>query len=178
MTTLTTSEPTRGNKLPLYELAQHIDWLRDRNRGEFATLARLDPRSLQPHQIAALASALVKVGLEPEHWKQENWQNWAHIARGIALAKHSGGELGEQLARAGVSELRVTKLLTARGDAFLQGLSPLLRLLASKEVAPNWKQLGYLVLFGSSDEADKRERAEDIRFRIAGNYFTAKAQAA
>ncbi len=40
----------------------------------------------------------------------------------------------------------MTKLLTSRGDAFRQLLPRLLRLLASKEVAPNWHELGGLIL--------------------------------
>ena len=143
--------------------------------GERAALARLDPdaEELKPHQIAALTRALLFAGLEPERWRPETWRNWALIAHGMALAGHDGtGRLGKQLSDAGVAESRVTRLLTARGDAFRQLLPRLLRLLASKEVAPNWYELGGLILAGQ-DEG----RAEDIRMKIAGYYFSARAAA-
>lgn len=146
-------------------------------KGEKAALARLDPDGeLRPHQVAALARALIHAGLEPEGWSPEtateNWRRWALIAHGMALAGHASGALGNQLCAAGVSESRVTKLLTSRGDAFRQLLPRLLRLLASKEVAPNWHELGWLILTEDRDE----EKAEAIRMRIAGRYFSALAK--
>ncbi|MEY6432163.1 type I-E CRISPR-associated protein Cse2/CasB [Thioalkalicoccus limnaeus] len=141
-------------------------------KGEKAALARLDPDGeIRPHQIAALARALIHAGLEPEGWPPETWRRWALIAHGMALAGHASGFLGYQLCAAEVSESRVTKLLTSRGDAFRQLLPRLLRLLASKEVAPNWHELGGLILAEGRDE----EKAEAIRMRIAGRYFSALA---
>lgn len=141
--------------------------------GERAALARLDPDGeIRPHQIAALARALIHAGLEPERWDPDTWRRWALIAHGMALAGHASGSLGNQLCAAGVSESRVTKLLTSRGDAFRQLLPRLLRLLASKEVAPNWHELGWLILSEGRDE----EKAEANRMRIAGRYFSALAK--
>ena len=89
--------------------------------GERAALARLDPDGeLRPHQIAALARALIHADLEPERWDPDTWRRWALIAHGMALAGYASGSLGNQLCAAGVSESRVTKLLTSRGDAFRQ----------------------------------------------------------
>lgn len=141
--------------------------------GERAALARLDPDGeLRPHQIAALSRALIYADLEPDAWKPETWQRWALIAHGMALAGHDASQsLGRQLSKADVSESRVTKMLTARGDAFSQLLPRLLRLLASKGVAPNWHELGGLILNQERDE----EKAEDIRLKIAGRFFSAEA---
>ena len=85
------------------------------------------------------------------------------------------GRLGAQLAQAGVAESRVTKLLTARGEAFRQLVPRMLRLLASKRIAPNWFELGELVLKEGSGERDDLERAEQLRLRIASAYFSAEA---
>lgn len=144
------------------------------DNGERAALARLDPDGeLRPHQLAALSRALIYADLEPETWKAETWRRWALIAHGIALAGHDAGlSFGQQLSQAGVSESRVTKLLTARGDAFRQLLPRLLRLIASKGVAPNWHELGGLILNQERDE----EKAEDIRLKIAGRFFSAEAK--
>jgi CRISPR system Cascade subunit CasB len=141
--------------------------------GEHAALARLDPDGdWRPHQVAALSRVLIHAGLDPERWSLAAWRRWALIAHGIALTGHATGALGAQLYAAAISESRVTKLLTSRGDAFRQLLPRLLRLLASKEVAPNWFQLGGLILAEGRDDA----KAEAIRMQIAGRYFAAVAR--
>ena len=147
--------------------------------GERAALARLQPEALQPHQLAALARALLAAGLAPEQWQANTWPRWALIAHGMALVGHDGKrKLGLQLEQAGVSESRVTKLLTSRGNAFAQLLPRVLRLLASKGVAPNWRELGELVLCESSGQRSQQVKAEELRLRIAGPYFSALARAA
>lgn len=151
-------------------------YIQHASTGERAALARLSPgQALRPHEIAALARALLSAGLQPETWHPDTWQRWTLIAHGMALAGHDGaGRLGAQLAHAGVAESRVTKLLTARGDAFSQLLPRVLRLLASKSVRPNWKELGPLVLKENRTEREDTQQAEHIRLRIAGAYFSAQ----
>jgi CRISPR system Cascade subunit CasB len=165
------SATPRGN--PYGALAAHVQRAGSADR---AALARLDPQALRPHEIAALSRALLSAGLQPETWRAETWLRWALIAHGMALAGHDGtGRLGRQLAQAGVAESRVTKLLTARGEAFRQLLPRVLRLLASKAVRPNWFELGELILKEDSTERDDADRAEQLRLRIAGPYFSALA---
>lgn len=143
------------------------------NTGERAALARLDPDAPRPHQIGALARALVLAGFAPDEWQSETWRCWALIANGMALAgSDSHDRLGRQLARAQVSESRVTRLLTARGDAFRQQIPRVVRLMASRSVAPNWRELGALILATDHDE----ERAETQRLRIAGQFFSATSR--
>lgn len=144
------------------------------DNGERAALARLDPDAdLRPHQIAALSRALVYADLTPENWLPETWKRWTLIAHGMALAGHDHSRrLGQQLSEAGVSESRVTKLLTARDDAFRQLIPRVLRLLASKGQAPNWFELGSLILNQGGNET----AAETVRLKIAGNFFSAEAK--
>ena len=144
------------------------------DNGERAALARLAPDGeLRPHQVAALWRALIYAGIEPDKLKPEAWRDWALIAHGMALAGHDASQsVGQQLSNASVSESRVTKLLTSRGDAFRQVLPRLLRLLASKGIAPNWHELGRLILNQARDE----EKAEAIRLKIAGRFFAAEAK--
>lgn len=147
--------------------------------GDRAALSRLKPQALQPHQLAALSRALLAGGLSLESWHADTWPRWALIAQGIALAGHDGQDrLGRQLARAGVSESRVTKLLTSRGDAFVQLLPRVVRLLASKGVAPNWHELGGLVLSEARSDPASVDRAEQLRLGIAGPYFSQLAKEA
>ena len=168
-------EDAAAYREPFGALAAYIQHA---STGDRAALARLKPEALQPHQLAALARALTAAGLAPEQWQADTWPRWGLIAHGMALAGHDGKQkLGRQLAHAGVSESRVTKLLTSRGDAFTQLLPRVLRLLASKGVAPNWRELGELVLKESSSLRSSQADAEEIRLKIAGPYFSALARA-
>ncbi len=140
------------------------------DNGQKAALARMSPEAMRADQIGALARALHGAGINPDNWPASLWKRWAMIAHGIALAGHDGEHaLGTQLCNAGVSEARVTKLLTSRGDAFEQILPRVLRLMASRGIAPNWSELGTLILAEGRDEA----KTEDLRLRIAGCFFAA-----
>lgn len=138
--------------------------------GERAALARLDPDRLRPHQIGALAKALALADIDTSLWREGDWSRWALIAQGMALAGHDEKEhLGKQLFDAGVSESRVTRLLVSKGDAFRQQVPRLFRLMASRGCAPNWRELGMLIL----RVEQKDDRAERLRLRIAGDYYSA-----
>jgi CRISPR system Cascade subunit CasB len=166
-------EPAAARGNPFSALAAYVQ---RSGPGERAALARLVPEALRPHEVASLSRALLFAGLQPDTWRADTWPRWALIAHGIALAGHDGtGRLGRQLAQAGVAESRVTKLLTARGEAFRQLLPRVLRLLASKGVRPNWFELGELVLKESSNAREDIEKTEQLRLRIASAYFTAQA---
>ena len=145
--------------------------------GTRAALARLNPGAMRPHQVAALCRALITAGLSPETWHPAHWQRWALVAHGMALAGHDGTErIGVQLAAARTSEGRVTKLLVSRGDAFLQIVPRLLRLLVSKEVKPNWNDLHKLIEKNDGKSSVDHAAAEALRLRIAGDYFSAIAR--
>lgn len=182
---MTTLDPTSEEHAPPEAAAAYREpfgalaaYIQRASTGDRAALARLKPEALQPHQLAALARALTSAGLAPEQWHADTWPRWALVAHGMALAGHDGKQkLGRQLAHAGVSESRVTKLLTSRGDAFTQLLPRVLRLLANKGVVPNWRELGELVLKESSGLRSNQTAAEEIRLQIARSYFSALARA-
>jgi CRISPR system Cascade subunit CasB len=167
---LVAPEPAAPTSHPVGRLAGFIDRA---DTGTRAALARLDPDAMRPHQIAALARALIAAGLSPDTWQPATWKRWALIAHGMALAGHGKGSLGKQLADAGVSEPRVTKLLVSRGDSFLQIVPRLLRLLASKQVQPNWYTLSELIRKNDAQDHAEQEEVEMLRLRIAGDYFSA-----
>lgn len=188
---MSTLDPTSEQNAPPDEATTYWEpfgalaaYIQRASTGDRAALARLKPEALQPHQLAALARALAAAGLAPEQWHADTWLRWALIAHGMALAGHDGNQkLGKQLAHSGVpgvpcvSESRVTKLLTSRGDAFTQLVPRVLRLMASKGVAPNWRELGELVLKESTSLRSNQADAEDIRLQIAGPYFSTLARA-
>jgi len=165
--------PQRTN--PFNALAAHV---MRASTGDRAALARLKPELLRPNELAALSRALLAAGLSPDTWSPETWPRWALIAQGIALAGHKPGRLGDQLAEAGVAEFRVTKLLTARGDAFQQLLPRVVRLMASKGVSPNWGELGALVLADARVDKRDSQDADSMRLRIAGPYYSRLARQA
>ncbi len=148
-------------------------WIDRADPGSRAALSRLDPDAMRPHQMAALSRALIGAGLSPENWHPATWKQWALIAHGMALAGHRKGSLGNQFAEAGVSEARVTKLLVSRGDAFLQIVPRLLRLLASRQVLPNWYDFGALIRHNDSQDSHEQAKVEALRLHIAGQYFSA-----
>ena len=173
-TTLAVSAVSITNGQPIGKLAGFIDRAEPGTR---AALARLDPNAMRPHQVAALSHALIAAGLSPDTWHPASWKRWALVAHGMALAGHDGkGRLGVQLVNAGVAEARVTKLLVSRGDAFLQIMPRLLRLLASKQVKPNWYDLSTLIHKNDAKGTADQEVAESLRLRIAGDYFSAVAR--
>lgn len=165
---------------PVGRLAGFIDGA---DPGTRAALARLDPRAMRPHQIAALSRALIDAGLSPATWPPATWKRWALIAHGMALAGHDHKKrFGQQLAtiqggQPVVAEARVTKLLVSRGDAFLQIIPPLLRLLVSKQVQPNWYDLSNLIFKNDAKHPLEQKEVETLRLRIAGDYFGAIARA-
>jgi CRISPR system Cascade subunit CasB len=148
-------------------------WIDRADPGSRAALSRLDPDAMRPHQMAALSRALIGAGLSPENWHPVSWKHWALIAHGMALAGHGKGSLGKQFAEAGVSEARVTKLLVSRGDAFLQIVPRLLRLLASRQVQPNWYTFSALIRHNDSEDSHEQAKVEALRLHIAGQYFSA-----
>ncbi|SAK77526.1 CRISPR-associated protein Cse2 (CRISPR_cse2) [Caballeronia catudaia] len=150
-------------------------------KADYVALARLDPnaQTLTVQQIAALTRALQRAKVDCDYFSPMRWRRWGLIAHGIALAVHSPADesrqrLGEQLHRAGVSEPRVTRLLNARGEALFQNLPRILRLMASRGVAPNWVEFGTLILNeGAANPLGKRI-AEKTRIAIVRDYARAR----
>lgn len=164
---------------PRHAIGQIASFIARADLGTRAALARLDHEAMRPHQMAALSRALIGAGLAPDTWHPITWKRWALVAHGMALAGHDAGKrLGAQLAEAGVAEPRVTKLLVSRGEAFLQIVPRLLRLLASKQVKPNWYDLSKLIHFNDAEQFQEQEQVEALRLRIAGDYFSAINQRA
>lgn len=169
----TSGEAPKLSRTPVDALAAYV---RGAGTGEHAALARLDPDRLRPHEIAAISRAFLAAGFDPAAWRPETWRRWAMIASGMALTDHDGSaRLGEQLARAGVAESRVTRLLTARGAAFEQQVPRLLRLMTSKGVRLNWHELAALILADAHKGEGDAASAERLRLRIAGPYFAARS---
>ena len=153
----------RGNDL-IEDFANQIRILaRRERRGDLASLRRLDPEA---PAAAAFFSIVVKVAPESG---PDSMRRYARLLQMLALNPEAlkPGRLGTGLAAAGVSEGRVLKLLAARGPALARQLHLIARRLATAGALP-YRQLAELVL-----EPDDGPRAEDLRLKIARDYWRA-----
>lgn len=137
-------------------------------RGDLAELRRLDPDCPgAPVFFRILARVAPDAG-------PETMRRYAHYLRILALNPEalSGDRLGVVMAEANVSESRVQRLLTARGDAMGDQLRLIARRLANAGNVP-WRGFAYLLLSGDDD------RLERSRMIVARDFWRAldRAQA-
>lgn len=163
-------------------------------RGDLAELRRMDPDA---HAAAAfyklMAGRVSPYAPDDDAARDPDAERkWALIAHGIALmtrtgnanvparsahnrnvpvgrALFDGGESGR--ARAYYSELRLNKLLTARGDMARALLARMFRMMGIAEQSFNWYEMADLILSDGYDE----EKAEDVRRKIARSYYQAES---
>jgi CRISPR system Cascade subunit CasB len=171
-------------------LARCIEKAREAEGGmkaDFIALKRLNPNAdaLTYQEMAALTRAFERSDMPYENFGFLSFKRWGFIAHGIALTGHSElkrkqddakGKLGRQLSEAGVSEPRIRRLLNARGPAFFQILSRVLRMMQNKSVAANWTELGVLVLRQGTDDPRRKEREERARIKIVSDFTQAESQ--
>ena len=141
-------------------------------RGDLAALRRLDAD--HPDAPAFWRLLLTHVADAERHSEvQEN--RWALVLHGLALMTQPGvsahrreARIGQVLAHVGFSELRLNRLLRARGEGF-RALAPrACRFLAAKGEPIDWARFGLLLLAGEGSPAAERYRRE-----IAREYFRA-----
>lgn len=93
---------------------------------------------------------------------------WAAILAGMAKmpGRHAKGRrLGHVLAETKVHEMRVLRLLRARGDALLDTVRTVAHQLASQGETVDWTDLAHLILSEGSDWEDP------VRRQIALDYY-------
>jgi CRISPR system Cascade subunit CasB len=131
-------------------------------RGDLAELRRLDP-----NQPGAPAFFRILARVAPEAGG-ETMRRYAHFLRILALKPEalSGDRLGAVMAKAGVSESRVQRLLTARGETMRDQLRLIARRLANSGNLP-WR--GFADLLLTKDD----KQAENKRLIIARDYWRA-----
>lgn len=145
--------------------------------GERAALRRLDPTH-PGGRIAAVCRLLDKCGWDLERTSPDDLRRWTLVLHTLALMSGPGTNphdpakpTGGTIADAGLSEARFARLLTARGPAFRDLLPRLARFLAAQHQRLDCAPLAELVFRESWNE----ERAEQIRLRLAAQYYAARA---
>ena len=167
--------PERNRNAIVRRIANELKG-RDFPRGDLAELRRMKPDDIPP---SALWRILVKRGLSGEVENQEVVNKWALVVHGIALmtpnahdismpigkALFEGGESGRK--NAFYHELRLTRLLSARGATLEYLLTQLFRMMGNAGQPFDWRKMATLILC----EEDDAQQAEKVRLEIAKTYY-------
>jgi CRISPR system Cascade subunit CasB len=112
-------------------------------------------------------------GFDDPEFAGDGAERWATVVQGIALtgagAAGDAEPAGRTLATLGFSESRLSRLLSARGEAFRTQVTLLARFARGKGASLDWRDLGELVLV----EERVEPRAEELRLRLARSYYRA-----
>jgi CRISPR type I-E-associated protein CasB/Cse2 len=146
--------------------------LQDASTGDLAELRRVGPD--QPHTPAFWK--LITGPLDPllpsaGPRRVEAEERWAVILSAMAeLAGFHNPQrsLGRALAEADVHELRVTRLLRARGQTLDHSVRAVVHQLASKAMSFRMADLAWLVL------SEGKRNEQEIRHQIARDYYRAR----
>jgi CRISPR system Cascade subunit CasB len=147
-----------------------IEALQRSSSGDRAALRKLRPNALHQPAFWKIAAGPLQDALpSPEApWRAREEQRWAVILAAAASALHSPSvRLGAALARAGVAEVRLTRLLRARGEQLPDAVRVLAHQLERGGVAFDLGDLAWLVL---SEDRDDEDRA---RQQLARDYYGA-----
>ncbi len=168
-----TSRGSGGRWTLVARLAAAVD--EQLSPGDLADLRRLRPEDPSSPAFWKLCVAHLSTVLPPdgEH-REEAERRWAAV---LGVLAHLRGlhrpdrPLGRALAEAGLSELRLLRLLRARGQALYDVVRGVVHYLAQKAEPADLGQLADLVLDQDGD------RAESIRRRIARDFYAAEEAA-
>ncbi len=137
--------------------------------GDVAALRRMAPHDLATPAFWKLAGTVLEGEFRGEGPGVEGRErNWAMVTSALAITSglHAPGRgLGAALAEAGLSELRLTRLLRAHGDALWAEVRMVAAYLASKAKPFDAADLARLVL------SDDGPSEEPVRRRVAKSYF-------
>ena len=157
--------------------------LPDRSRGDFdggisAAIRRLDPET--QFGAAALVRVLVKGGVATSALRDpEQARAWAGVAQALAIMAHAGlrggPAVGRVLGELALSDNRLARLLTARGQAFRAQALRTIRLIAANGKPARLDHLLELML--TEGQPERGEMAESLRLRIVADFEYAMQKA-
>jgi CRISPR type I-E-associated protein CasB/Cse2 len=132
--------------------------------GDVAALRRLDAEDPSaPAFFKAAAQLLEGVLADRDPARSQDERRWAAILSALAVAKglhRPGRPLGAALAAGGFAELRLTRLLRARGDQVFPAVRGAAQFLAAKAEPFDALHLALLVL--SEGRADEEKVRRDV----------------
>ncbi|MCB9654809.1 MAG: type I-E CRISPR-associated protein Cse2/CasB [Deltaproteobacteria bacterium] len=141
--------------------------------GDVAAIRRMDPERPDAPFFKLLGLVLDEV-LPAESTERSRAETaWAAVVVGLGYlrALHARGRsLGDALALAGFSELRLTRLLRADREMLLDELPMLARFLSARGVPVDWSDAAVLLLSVDRKDRESRRRA------IARDYYRSIAR--
>ncbi len=142
--------------------------------GDVAELRRMRPGVFEPPAFWRIAAVRLEGELAPlgPVRRAERERRWALTIAAMARSGSPHGStrsLGGALAAAGVTELRITRLLRAEGEQLAPQVFSMVQILAAKGEHVNWIDLAHLVL------SEGRRDADDRRRHIARQYYATTA---
>jgi CRISPR system Cascade subunit CasB len=160
---------TQSHETSLASLVQHIsDDLADADPGTLAELRRLTPDDPGGSAFWRIVVGHLDRELPAGDNRNEALRRWAVILRACAQLHglhNSSRRLGTALAKAGVSEARVNKLLRTSGDALFDQVRAITHQLVSAGTLVDVTGFTRLVL------SDGRPHEREIRQGIANDYY-------
>lgn len=139
--------------------------------GDRAALRKLNPHDLHQPAFWKLSTGVLHDALPADgRLRDERERQWAVILAVGAAALHSPNvRFGSAMARAGVAEVRLTRLLRARGEQLPDAVRTLTHQLVSAGVSFDLADLAWLVLSeGQADEERARQQIARDYYRAAG----------
>jgi CRISPR system Cascade subunit CasB len=136
--------------------------------GDVASLRRMHPGAPEPLAFWKVAATYLDEALAGAGPYSESERRWAVILAAIAELRglhQPTRRLGHALAVAGFSEVRLARLLRARGQALADATRTAVRFLATKGEPVDLADLARLVL------SDGRRDEEQVRRQIARGFY-------
>lgn len=101
-------------------------------------------------------------------------KDWQRVAFFLPYVKHQEGadSLGKQLAKAGVSEMRLFQVIRSESP---NNIVQLRRLVQQVKPTVDWRQFGNMLFYWDYDDRNKRTLLEDY-FLNAGNKHSTKGE--
>lgn len=160
----------------IHRLAWRFD--HDASSGDLAQLRRLDVR----HGFDSLDTAFWRIVIHDLEDQQlldgyddgDDLRRWMAILQGLATlqgqrgqqGQHAKGQrLGQAMAAAEISEVRLVRLLRAQGDALLALIRTLAHQLRSKGTKVDWADVADLLF------SEERSYATDVRRDISSDFY-------
>jgi len=131
--------------------------------GGRAALRKADPSQPLPMSFYRFAAHYL-----PDHW-ENNRSAWICLVSSLANIRAQSHDMkrafGAELAKAGYTELRMNKLLSAKSDMLEHQVRQISRLFQSKAINANWVDPARLLL------AKDNTAREAIRQQLATDYY-------
>ncbi len=163
------SAPFRPGPRSLHAVADALHAaLGGMSAGDRASLRKMRPDDLHQPAFWKLSTGILQPVLPPDSTPLRDAQErrWAVVVAAAAAANHSPAmRFGAALARAGLSELRLVRLLRARGEQIPDAVRTVAHQLVTAALPFDFAELAWLVLSEGRDDEDR------ARQQIARDYY-------